>query len=109
MIGKLIVAGIAAVSLIGGVGVGTASASTSSYYPTSKGLAYSYSPTYGYTPNYYWPGNGYTPSYSYTPTSYYGQLATITGLPRTHYVHGYFRSNGTYVAPYWRSCSYCRS
>lgn len=57
------------------------------------------------------------PTYAYSapPTPYssppskcesvgcYGEISTVTGLPRTTYVHGYFRSNGTYVRPYYRS------
>lgn len=37
------------------------------------------------------------------PTSCYGDISTVTGLPRTHYVRGYYRKNGTYVRPYYRS------
>lgn len=35
--------------------------------------------------------------------SYYGATSCITGLPRTTYVSGYYRKNGTYVQPYYRS------
>lgn len=35
--------------------------------------------------------------------SYYGQISTKTGAPKTTYVHGYFRKNGTYVRSYYRS------
>jgi hypothetical protein len=35
--------------------------------------------------------------------SCYGDISSITGLPKTVYVHGYFRSNGTYVGSYYRS------
>ena len=33
----------------------------------------------------------------------YGAISSVTGLPRTSYVHGYYRKNGTYVRPYYRS------
>ena len=33
----------------------------------------------------------------------YGCISSITGRPRTNYVSGYTRSNGTYVNGYWRS------
>jgi hypothetical protein len=70
----------------------TPPASTS--YSTS-GLPYSYS--------------GASTAYAPPPVSKceslgcYGQISTVTGLPRTTYVHGYVRSNGTYVRPYYRS------
>ena len=35
--------------------------------------------------------------------SYYGEISTVNGLPRTHYVNGYCRSDGTYVRSYYRS------
>jgi hypothetical protein len=66
------------VAIVAMLGVGTASASSIPGYPSY-------------------------PSYP----SYYGQISTTTWLPRTHYVHSYFRSNGTFVYSYWRSCSYC--
>lgn len=55
------------------------------------------------------------PSISYTlsqPTSNpiisppgdgYGEISPRTGLPRTNYVHGYTRRDGTVVQPYYRS------
>ncbi|WP_457595955.1 hypothetical protein [Hydrogenimonas sp.] len=33
----------------------------------------------------------------------YGEISPRTGRPATNYVHGYMRSNGTYVNGYWRS------
>jgi hypothetical protein len=33
----------------------------------------------------------------------YGQISNITALPKTVLVNGYFRSNGTYVRPHYRS------
>jgi hypothetical protein len=33
----------------------------------------------------------------------YGAISKVTGLPRTHYVHDYYRSNGTHVRGYFRS------
>jgi hypothetical protein len=45
-----------------------------------------------------------TPSYVPSPpASGYGAISSTTGLPRTHYVRGYYRKNGTYVRPYYRS------
>jgi hypothetical protein len=35
--------------------------------------------------------------------SCYGDLSTATGRPRTNYVRGYFRRDGTYVGSYYRS------
>ena len=35
--------------------------------------------------------------------SCYGDISTLTGQPKTTYVRGYFRRNGTYVRSYYRS------
>lgn len=35
--------------------------------------------------------------------SCYGDISSITGLPKTTYVSGYYRKNGTYVRSYYRS------
>ena len=35
--------------------------------------------------------------------SYYGEISTVNGLPRTHLISGYYRSDGTYVRGYYRS------
>jgi hypothetical protein len=35
--------------------------------------------------------------------SCYGDISTTTGLPKTTYVNGYYRRNGTYVRSYFRS------
>lgn len=35
--------------------------------------------------------------------SCYGDISESTGLPKTIHVHGYYRSNGTYVRGYYRS------
>ena len=35
--------------------------------------------------------------------SCYGDISNVTGLPKTTFVPGYFRSNGTYVGSYFRS------
>jgi hypothetical protein len=35
--------------------------------------------------------------------SCYGDISPATGLPKTILVHGYYRSNGTYVRGYYRS------
>jgi hypothetical protein len=35
--------------------------------------------------------------------SYYGEISTRTGLPRTNFVNGYYRMDGTYVRSYYRS------
>ncbi|MUT27296.1 MULTISPECIES: hypothetical protein [Mesorhizobium] len=54
------------------------------------------------------PSGTYTPSTGGSPTgcvspNQYGAISCITGLPKTNYVRGYFRKNGTYVRPYYRS------
>ncbi|TCK30138.1 hypothetical protein EV667_0225 [Ancylobacter aquaticus] len=36
-------------------------------------------------------------------TNTYGAMSCVTGRPRTTYVRGYYRRNGTYVRPYYRS------
>jgi len=33
----------------------------------------------------------------------YGERSKVNGLPRTKRVNGYYKKNGTYVAPYYRS------
>ncbi|HKU52541.1 MAG TPA: hypothetical protein VJQ25_08745, partial [Nitrospira sp.] len=35
--------------------------------------------------------------------SYYGQMSDLTGLPKTVYVNGYYKSDGTYVRSHYRS------
>jgi hypothetical protein len=35
--------------------------------------------------------------------SYYGEISTVNGLPRTNLVSGYYRRDGTYVRGYYRS------
>lgn len=35
--------------------------------------------------------------------SCYGDISSATGLPKTVYVPGYYKSNGTYVHGYYRS------
>jgi hypothetical protein len=128
-------------AIVAAIGAGVASASSSTYFPSSTMYGTSWSSTspgyysttystgfgttipvtsYGYpsysTPS-YTPSYTYRPSYTYTPSyrvpslpsySGYGAISTTTGLPRTHWVNGYYRANGTYVNGYWRSCSYCR-
>lgn len=47
-------------------------------------------------------------SWTYDPAisesgSYYGETSERTGLPRTIYVNGYYRRDGTYVRSYYRS------
>jgi hypothetical protein len=64
-----------------------AATASSSYGSSSYGSAYSPSTSTGYS----LPGNGY------------GQISTETGRVRDQYVSGYTRSDGTYVAPYYRS------
>jgi hypothetical protein len=61
---------------------------------------------------------GYVPPYRYTPPNVipdyrdpggtYGSISPVTGLPRTYFVRGYVTRSGTYVGPYYRSCSRCR-
>jgi hypothetical protein len=42
------------------------------------------------------------PSYT-APAQGYGQISPTTDQPRTDYVHGYTRADGTVVQPYYRS------
>ncbi len=35
--------------------------------------------------------------------SYYGEVSAATGRPKTVYVEGYYREDGTYVRPHYRS------
>ncbi len=39
--------------------------------------------------------------------SYWGQISNITGRPKTIYVRGYYRKDGTYVRSYFRSKPIC--
>lgn len=36
-------------------------------------------------------------------SSYYGEMSTKTGRPKTVYLKGYYRKNGTYVKGHYRS------
>ena len=45
---------------------------------------------------------GFVPACSETG-SCYGDISKLTGMPKTTFVHGYFRKNGTYVGSYFRS------
>lgn len=45
-----------------------------------------------------------THSSSYIPvSSVYGEISEITGRPKTVHVNGYYRKDGTYVKPHYRS------
>jgi hypothetical protein len=55
-------------------------------------------PTPGYVPLPTYPVPGCSESGSCN-----GDISSITGLPKTNYVNGYFRSDGTYVGSYYRS------
>lgn len=44
-----------------------------------------------------------TPSGYCGNSNYYGAISCVTGLPKTQYVSGYLRKDGTYVRPYYRS------
>lgn len=35
--------------------------------------------------------------------AYYGEISAKTGRPKTKYVKGYYKKNGTYVKGYYRS------
>jgi hypothetical protein len=64
-----------------------------------------------------WSSLGSSSTYSYSPPStyeipsariaengsYYGQISENTGRPKTTYVGGYFRKDGTYVRSHYRS------
>jgi hypothetical protein len=43
------------------------------------------------------------PAYGGAPPAGYGDISTTTGLPRTQYVQGYTRKDGTVVQGYYRS------
>jgi hypothetical protein len=78
----------------------TASDTSTAETPASGG---SYDP-----PVYSYAAPATSGSYSPTPScsesgSCYGDISNVTGLPKTTYVHGYFRKNGTYVRGYYRS------
>jgi hypothetical protein len=47
-------------------------------------------------------GWGYLPGVAKNG-SYYGEISEKTGRPRTEYVQGYYRRDGTYVGSYYRS------
>ena len=65
-------------------------------YSTSAQPQYTYSrPSYGT----YSSGGGSGCSSG----NYYGATSCVTGLPKTVHVRGYFRKNGTYVRPHYRS------
>ena len=83
----------------GGAPTVGATAPWKTYPPTRSASTYQ-APPYSYTP----------PVASYSSTSSkcegvgcYGVTSTVTGLPRTTYVRGYTRKDGTYVQPHYRS------
>lgn len=83
------ISGTAATVATGGPWTRYQSASNASSYPT---------PAYNYSP----------PTGSYAApkcegVGCYGAISETTGLPRTTYVKGYFRKDGTYVQPHYRS------
>lgn len=43
------------------------------------------------------------PDQSFEEIACYGCLSTTTGRPRTKYIRGYMKSNGTYVNSYYKS------
>jgi Bacterial SH3 domain len=50
------------------------------------------------------PSTAPVPSYKPLPQlDGYGAISNITGRPKTTYVRGYYRKNGTYVRPHYRS------
>lgn len=61
----------------------------------------SYSSSY-YTPKQY-PRTSYTFPSIAENDSYYGEISEATGRPKTVYVHGYYRKDGTYVRSHYRS------
>lgn len=65
----------------------------------------SWNPDDGATPNVVYdrtPDNSTSTDYCRN-SNYYGAISCVNGLPRTHLVSGYYRRDGTYVRPYWRS------
>ncbi len=72
-------------------------------YPTPTYSATSYPNYAGASTDYAAPSTPRASGSGCTSPNYYGSISCITGQPRTQYVGGYFRKNGTYVAPYYRS------
>lgn len=69
------------------------------YAPTTSAPTYQ-APRYSYTP----PAASYSGSSSKCEgVGCYGVMSNVTGLPRTTYVRGYVRKDGTYVQPHYRS------
>ncbi|BCM17518.1 hypothetical protein MJ8_12840 [Mesorhizobium sp. J8] len=54
------------------------------------------------SPGGYSPSLGGSSSGCVSPNQF-GAVSCLTGLPKTNYVRGYFRKNGTYVRSYYRS------
>jgi hypothetical protein len=116
----------ALVAIVAAIGAGVATASSSTYFLRSTMYGTSWSSTVPSLSSYsntspFPAGYFNTPSSAYGTSSLssyrlpslssysgYGAISPRTGLLRTHYVHGYYRADGTYVSPYFRSCSYCR-
>jgi hypothetical protein len=74
--------------------------------PAQAPVPYGYVPPSGAPTGYANPYRSYIPDYS-DPGGTYGTISDVTGLPRIYPVSGYTRQDGTYVAPYYRSCSRC--
>jgi hypothetical protein len=99
----------AALALVGVFAIPTAASAQSCTVCLSSGGDVYYPSGLGGSPNYTGNPSPYDPGrYSTSPSSSsafggYGSISETTGLPRTEYVSGYTRSDGTYVDPYYRS------
>lgn len=72
------------------------SADNSTYQPSTSTSTYRPRSTYV-------PPAGHYAAPKCESTGCYGVISKTTGLPRTQYVSGYYRKDGTYVRPYYRS------
>jgi hypothetical protein len=91
-------------AMVGIVGVSSASAAGCTVCLSPSGESYYGSTASSFNPPYSSQYDTY-PNYSSSCSGYscYGQPSEVTGQPRTNYVSGYTRSDGTYVDPYFRS------
>jgi len=93
---------LSASALVAVVGATPAAASGIPYIGGSQPGPYIGGSSYDYIPQPS-PYSSFPASSSCSGYSCYGQVSDTTGQPRTNYVSGYSRDNGTYVDPYYRS------
>lgn len=99
-------------AVVGATTVASSTGPWSRYQSTDTSAATQPTTSYsssGYQTSTYRPRSTYVPpSTSYSApkcesVGCYGVISTTTGRPRTQYVSGYTRKDGTYVRPYYRS------